>query len=202
MPEQTPGFGAEPVALAFQALLYASGEMDGTEARAFEARLGEDQAARDALCHAVHLSHPEAALGTLRPNPAYRSRIHAQVRNQRGFWHWLAGRRSYRGHPFAWTGLGVAATLLIAFASGQGFGLNSSSRDQAFVDGRGERAAEGTRANQNQNERASASKENKLSAPPRPAEPVTTSAEARVWAELQSSMAWRRRIFATNSMKH
>jgi hypothetical protein len=61
--EETPGNAGDD-ALALQALLYASGELEEAEAAEFEERLAADQTARDALCQAVQLTE------TLAGNPA------------------------------------------------------------------------------------------------------------------------------------
>jgi hypothetical protein len=88
------------------ALRYAAGDLTHAESAAFEARLGEDQEARDALSEAVRLS--AAALGQGPPTP-HRS-FRAAIRERLSGWcpEWLA-RRAYRGHPMAWVGVGAAA---------------------------------------------------------------------------------------------
>lgn len=87
------------------ALRYAAGDLTPAEAAAFEARLADDQDARDALGEAVRLS--AAALGQRPPAP-HRS-FRAAIRDRlTGCPAWLA-RRAYRGHPLAWAGLGAAA---------------------------------------------------------------------------------------------
>jgi hypothetical protein len=96
-------------ALALQALLYAGGELSGDEAAAFERRLADDQAARDALVQAVQLALPLADAPP-RPDPAYRAVVKQRLHG--GWGRWLIGRRSYRGHPLLWTGLGAAAAVL------------------------------------------------------------------------------------------
>jgi hypothetical protein len=92
-------------ALTLQALLYAGGELDAAEADAFERRLGDDQSARDALSRAVSLNAIP-----LRPNPAYREGVCRRLRG--GPWGWLLGRRSRRGYPAVWVGVGAAAVLM------------------------------------------------------------------------------------------
>src|SRR4051812_37911169 len=88
------------------ALRYAAGDLDPEEIAAFEALLGEDQDARDALAEAVRLS--AAALGqkSPAPHPSFRAVTRARLE--------LLG---YRGRPVAWASLGaavVAACALIA----------------------------------------------------------------------------------------
>jgi hypothetical protein len=88
------------------ALRYAAGDLEPEEVAAFEALLGEDQDARDALAEAVRLS--AAALGqkSPAPHPSFRAVTRARL-----------GLLGYRGHPLAWTGLGaavVAACALVA----------------------------------------------------------------------------------------
>jgi hypothetical protein len=171
------------VSLAFRALLYASGEMDPAEAAAFEARLGEDQAAREALCQAVQVAH--AGLQPLRPDPAYRERVRQRVQQRPGLWRWLTGRRFYRGHPLAWSGLGAAAAVLLMLG---GRGDSPSARPDPA---RPEVAAKPARK---------ARAEPRKPGPSLP--PAPTSAEARAWAELQSSMAYRKRWLSHLSIKH
>jgi hypothetical protein len=182
-------------ALAFQALLYASGEMDGPEAAHFEARLGEDQAAREALCQAMQLACPPDGSGCLRPDPAYREQVRRRIEPRRSFWGWLTRKRSYHGHPAAWTGLGAVAGLLIVL--GLGHGQPADVRDHPQVaDGSGAKTQEPvpptkTPATRPRDDR------------PAP-EPLanTSTAEAKVWADLQSRMPWRKRWTAGLSVKH
>jgi hypothetical protein len=97
--------------LALQAFLYASGELEPTEAAAFEHRLADNQGAREALAHAVQLTQVPAGLTPPRPDPAYREAVCRRLRP--GRWDWFLRRRSYRGHPVVWTGLGAAAAVLL-----------------------------------------------------------------------------------------
>src|SRR5262249_35500145 len=72
-----------------------------------EARLADDQDARDALAEAVRLS--AAAIGQKPPAPHSSLRAVIRARLMRG----------YRGHPLAWAGLGataVAACTLIGLS--------------------------------------------------------------------------------------
>jgi hypothetical protein len=80
------------------ALRYAAGDLTPADAAAFEARLAEDQDARDALAEAVRLS--AAAIGQTppAPHPSFRAAIRARL-----------DLRGSRGHPFVWVGLGAAA---------------------------------------------------------------------------------------------
>jgi hypothetical protein len=101
--------------LALQALLYAGGALPPAEARAFEALLGQDQHAREALglaAQVVHTADPDA---DVLPDASYRRRLRQRFA-PRPAWSWLYGPRTYPGHPAAWSGLGaVAAALLLAF---------------------------------------------------------------------------------------
>lgn len=97
--------------LALQAFLYASGELDADEAAAFEQRLSDDQSAREALTQAVQLTRAPSGLVPLRPTPAYRAAVLRRLRPQP--FDWLLRRRSYRGHPGVWTGIGAAAAVLL-----------------------------------------------------------------------------------------
>ncbi|MGE3806005.1 MAG: hypothetical protein AB7K24_15135 [Gemmataceae bacterium] len=101
--------------LAFQALLYASGELEGAEARAFEQRLAADQAAREALGQAVQLTSSLAG-EEVRPDPSWRAKAQARLQPRPRLYgkltDMLAARRTYRGHPFLWTLSGAAAAML------------------------------------------------------------------------------------------
>jgi hypothetical protein len=105
--------------LAFQALLYAGGELDGEEAREFETRLASDQAAREALCQAVQVSSALGGVTATRPSPAWRAQARRRLlpaRLRSG----LFAPRSYRGHPAFWSGLGAAAAVLLMLGLGRG----------------------------------------------------------------------------------
>jgi len=93
--------------LAALALLYANGEMDVADARAFEQRLNEDQKAREALCQAVELARTLEGCPPPTPNPSYRAGVRVRLRSQG-----VLSRR-YRGHPVFWTALGAAASVLL-----------------------------------------------------------------------------------------
>jgi anti-sigma factor RsiW len=102
--------------LVVQALLYTNGELEGADAAGFEQRLGEDQAAREAVAEAVQLSlalDPHAAPG---PDPSYRDQVRRRLGQRRSLWQWLSGRRAYRGHPVLWGSLGAAAAMLITLS--------------------------------------------------------------------------------------
>jgi hypothetical protein len=94
-----------------RALLYVGGEMNPTEASAFERLLGEDQRAREALVLAVELARTLDGLPTPSPNPAYRAEVRGRLLPQ-GACSWLVNSRRYRGHPVAWATLGGVAALL------------------------------------------------------------------------------------------
>jgi anti-sigma-K factor RskA len=102
--------------LALHALLYASGELDAAEAEAFERRLGEDQAAREALAGAVPLALALGGGSVTAPDPAYRARVRQLLRPRAGVWQRLWDRRPYRGHPVFWGAVGAAAAALVMFA--------------------------------------------------------------------------------------
>lgn len=101
----------EEPSLAAVAFLYASGELSGEDAAVFEQRLGEEQAARDALCHAVTLSQALEGQPAPMPSLAYRDKVRRRLRSSLVS-HWLPSR-AYRGHPALWTVLGMAAALLL-----------------------------------------------------------------------------------------
>ncbi len=186
MPEHGPGGDGYDMALAFQALLYACDELDGAEAARFEARLGEDQTAREALCQAVQLAHAQTGAAPLRPDPAYRERVRQAVRAPGGVWRWLTGRRYSRGHPAAWSAIGAAAAVLLMVV----LGFGGSSEAPAPLAG-----VPAPRKTEPPPKPAVTNR-------PRPRPPATSTAEARAWAELQGNMRWRKRLWATAGVKH
>jgi anti-sigma factor RsiW len=97
-------------ALAMEALLYASGELAEEERAAFEQRLGEDQAAREALCQAVQLSQALRGERPAAPDQSYRGRVRRRLTG--------AGPRLYRGHPLLWAVSGAAAAVLVMLGLG------------------------------------------------------------------------------------
>jgi hypothetical protein len=102
--------------LALRAFLYASDELAGEDRAAFERLLGEDQAARDALAHAVQMTLCLAAPAP-RPAPAYRDCVRARLRPP--WWRRPMALRAYRGHPLLWAGLGAAAAALLVLVLGR-----------------------------------------------------------------------------------
>jgi anti-sigma-K factor RskA len=94
------------------AFLYTSGEMDAAEKAHFEQRLAEEQPLREALCRAVELMQTLEGLAPLTPSPTYRQRVSERLRSADSLWRWLGQRRTYRGHPALWSGLGAAAALM------------------------------------------------------------------------------------------
>lgn len=112
MPSATTPLPADPE-LAVSALRYAAGDMPPAEAQAFEARLGEDQSARDALAEAVRLSAAASGLPDPTPDP-----LTKRAAAERLFPTWVSRlfpRRPYRGHPAVWAilGGGVAAAAAV-----------------------------------------------------------------------------------------
>ena len=105
-----------PPDLAVLALRYAAGDLPPDETTAFEERLGDDQPAREALAEAIRLS--ASAVGQPVPTPS--AGVRAGVRD-RLFPTWLSRlfpRKSYRGHPVTWAGLGgtvAAGVAALAF---------------------------------------------------------------------------------------
>ncbi len=116
--------------LALQAFLYASAELDDPERDAFERLLGQDQAAREALAQVVQLTL-SAAGPTPRPDPAYRQGVRDRLRPS--WWRKLIGRRTYRGHPLLWAGLGAVAAILLALTAGPLLGLFPASQEKIVV---------------------------------------------------------------------
>jgi hypothetical protein len=101
-------------ALAVTALRYAAGDMTPADAEMFEARLADDQAARDALAEAVRLSAAASGLPAPTPDPLVRAAVAERLTAT-----WVSRlfpRRPYRGHPAAWAALGggMAAALTVA----------------------------------------------------------------------------------------
>ncbi len=90
------------------ALLYANGEMDPTDAAAFERVLGEDQRAREALSLAVELSRTLDGLPTPTPNPEYRGQVRQRLRAKT----LPVKPRRFRGHPAFWAAAGAAAVFV------------------------------------------------------------------------------------------
>ncbi len=111
----------DPMFLQNIALRYAARDLNAEETVAFEARLANDQDARDALSESVRLS--AAALGQEPPTP--HPSFRAAIRERLFGWYpgWLA-RRAYRGHPLVWAGFGA-----LAIAACTVFGLSLSDRE-------------------------------------------------------------------------
>lgn len=89
------------------AFCYAAGEMTAADAEAFELRLADDQAAREALARAVELTQAVAAAETLQPVSIGSS------------------GRSLWGKRLVWMAIGSAASLLMAALVSQ-FDFSSS----------------------------------------------------------------------------
>src|SRR5260370_8583521 len=85
--------------VGWQALLYASGELDGERAVAFEDRLGNDQAAREALSLAAQLAVVPGMAPALRPNPDYRDMVRVRFKQVESGWGRVLARCTHRGHP-------------------------------------------------------------------------------------------------------
>lgn len=97
-------------ALAMEALLYASGELEGGQQLAFEQRLSTDQAAREALCQAVQLAQALTGQKPAVPGRSYRGQVRERL------WQPRPGR--YRGHPLLWLAAGAAAAVLAMLGLG------------------------------------------------------------------------------------
>jgi anti-sigma-K factor RskA len=105
--------------LAWQALLYAAGELEGAEEAAFELRLAGDQALREALCQATRMLGALESRAPLRPSPGYRQAVRAELRPSMSFWQKLKAPHAYPGHPFLWGLAGAAASLLLMVGLGR-----------------------------------------------------------------------------------
>jgi hypothetical protein len=99
-----------------QAFLYASGELEGIEAASFERRLGEEQAAREALSQAVLLCQPLGSQISAGPNPVYRECVRRRLRPRPNMERIVEQPRADRGHPVIWSVLGAAAAVLLLFS--------------------------------------------------------------------------------------
>jgi hypothetical protein len=87
--------------LDWTAFCYAAGELSASDAAAFELRLADNQAAREALARAVEITQAVAAAETLQPVTLGTS-----------------GRSTW-GKRVAWMAIGAAASLLIALVASQ-----------------------------------------------------------------------------------
>jgi hypothetical protein len=97
--------------LDWSAFCYAAGEMSESEAAAFELRLAEDQAAREALARAVELTQAVAAAESLEPVVALKQ---------------PAANELTWSRRLAWMAIGSAASLLVALLwSGAGSWFNA-----------------------------------------------------------------------------
>jgi hypothetical protein len=85
--------------LDWSAFCYAAGELSPDEVAAFEARLADDQAAREALARAVELTDVVASAESLAPVVVARSQSNAWTKR------------------LAWMAIGSAASLLVALLS-------------------------------------------------------------------------------------
>jgi hypothetical protein len=104
--------------LALQALLYASGELDESDAERFEQRLGEDQAAREALLQAVTMSQLASGQPPPAPDPEYRDRVRQRLRQRRRLLRTLTRTGSNFGPPALWAVLGAIAAVLMMVVLG------------------------------------------------------------------------------------
>src|SRR5262249_51650928 len=96
-----------PEDLTLKALLYWEDELPEVEAEEVQKHLATDQAAQQALANAVELAHALAGRTSPRPDPAYRRRVRERLartvpKKSGRWWHLLAGKRAYRGHPLVW----------------------------------------------------------------------------------------------------
>lgn len=100
--------------LILKAMLYASGELDPEEMAAFELRLGEDQAARDALCQAVELTQSLAPETPPGPDPSYRNQVRQRLRQRRRQRLSMShSPTTFFGHPAFWSIVGAAVAILL-----------------------------------------------------------------------------------------
>ena len=105
--------------LAHLALRYAANDLTAPDLRAFEARLCDDQEAREALAEAIRLSAAASGIAAPLPHTNLADDIAEQVNPT-----WLSRlfpRQRYRGHPGLWAtagalAVGTAALTLWAFS--------------------------------------------------------------------------------------
>ena len=86
------------------ALRYAASDLTPEEVAAFEARLAEDQDARDAVAEAVRLSAQAIGQKPPSPHPSFRVAIRERL-----------SLRAPRGGPLAWIALGAAVAACTIF---------------------------------------------------------------------------------------
>ncbi len=106
-------------ALRFQAWRYASGALPPAEAATFERRLGDEQAARDALCQAVQITALLNGHKPPQPQGSYRTRVWQRLGRRPAVGRGLFQRQIYRGHPALWSALGAAAAVLLIVGFGR-----------------------------------------------------------------------------------
>jgi hypothetical protein len=97
--------------LAVEAVLYASGELDGIEAAHFERRLAEEQAAREALSEAVWLCQPLGKTAVA-PDPGYREGVRRRLRRGTRMQRDVSQARAGSGRALIWCLIGAAAVFL------------------------------------------------------------------------------------------
>lgn len=119
MPDELAYADSGPDDLVLRAMLYASGELDPAEASAFELRLGEDQAARDALCQAVQLTSGVISDGPAAPDPAYRARVRQRLRQRRRQRLADSQQLSYFAHPAFWGIFGALVAIFLMLVVSQ-----------------------------------------------------------------------------------
>jgi hypothetical protein len=116
-----PPSAADDPALRTQALLYSFGELSEEEARRFEERLAQDQAAREALALAVQRCQRMAGHTPQGPGPDVRRKVLQRLRGTPSpapaavppAAAVLPPARSERARPVVWALTGAAATLLV-----------------------------------------------------------------------------------------
>ena len=118
MLEESPAGSTGDDELAYTALLYASGELEGDDAVAFEQRLAEDQTARDALCQAVEYTTLASGQTPTAPDPAYRDRVRQRLRHRRRQIQNEARHHSAFGPAVLWIVLGATAAILVMIVLG------------------------------------------------------------------------------------
>jgi hypothetical protein len=121
--------GAAGQSLGELALRYLRNELPERTQTAFEQRLGEEQAAREALCEAVQRAWGRDGV-PLRPGPGYRNRVHARLQRT-ALPPWPTPHRKLSIRPIF---LGAAAVLLLAVLGVRFSTLSRSSADRHEAD--------------------------------------------------------------------
>jgi len=98
--------------LEIQALLYATGELEGAELTRFEKRLGEDQEAREALCQTMGMTLALSGHVPSVPDPSYRAVVRQRLFPPQPVWQGWVRPTIRWSSPAVWTAAGTLLVLL------------------------------------------------------------------------------------------